>query len=235
MERYSIILNKNPREIALLRGSGCKWKKCRFCDYHKDFNKDENENFLLNKDVLKNVTGKFSNLEIINSGSFIDLDENTINLIIDICKEKKITTIHFECHWLDRQHISQLRETFMKVGVNAKMKIGVETFDVEFRENILRKGIEEEEPIKIAELFDECCLLVGIKGQTVKQIDYDIKTALKYFDRVCINLMCENTATLKPDTSVLNEFKEQLADEYINNDRVDLLFDNVDFGVGKNN
>lgn len=37
MERYSVITNKNPREIVLLRGSGCKWRRCAFCDYHLDF------------------------------------------------------------------------------------------------------------------------------------------------------------------------------------------------------
>ena len=36
MIRYSVITEKNPREIVLLRGSGCVWKKCAFCDYHLD-------------------------------------------------------------------------------------------------------------------------------------------------------------------------------------------------------
>ena len=38
--RYSVITEKNPREIVMLRGSGCKWRRCRFCDYHLDFSKD---------------------------------------------------------------------------------------------------------------------------------------------------------------------------------------------------
>ena len=46
--RYSVINDKNPREIVLLRGSGCKWKRCAFCDYHTDFSEDENANFELN-------------------------------------------------------------------------------------------------------------------------------------------------------------------------------------------
>ena len=36
MERYSVITEKNPREIVLLRGAGCAWRRCRFCDYHLD-------------------------------------------------------------------------------------------------------------------------------------------------------------------------------------------------------
>ena len=33
--RYSVIKEKNPREIVMLVGDGCKWRKCRFCDYPK--------------------------------------------------------------------------------------------------------------------------------------------------------------------------------------------------------
>ena len=47
MIRYSVITVKNPREIVLLRGRGCEWRKCRFCDYHLDFCKEESENFRL--------------------------------------------------------------------------------------------------------------------------------------------------------------------------------------------
>ena len=38
--RYSVIEDKNPREIVMLVGDGCKWRKCRFCDYHLDSSKD---------------------------------------------------------------------------------------------------------------------------------------------------------------------------------------------------
>ena len=53
LERYSVIDNKNPREILLLRGSGCVWRKCRFCDYHLDYCKNDNENFELNQMAIK--------------------------------------------------------------------------------------------------------------------------------------------------------------------------------------
>ena len=62
----------------MLVGDGCKWRKCRFCDYHLDSSKDIEANFQLNKQVLSNVTGKFGELEVINSGSF----SNTPRLMI---------------------------------------------------------------------------------------------------------------------------------------------------------
>ena len=33
MERYSVITEKNRREIVLLRAFPCAWGKCSFCDY----------------------------------------------------------------------------------------------------------------------------------------------------------------------------------------------------------
>ena len=57
--RYSVIKEKNMREIVMLRGNGCAWKRCRFCDYHLDSSKDEIENYHLNSSVLSKVTGKY--------------------------------------------------------------------------------------------------------------------------------------------------------------------------------
>ena len=41
MQRYSTITEKNPREIVLLRGRGCRYRRCAFCDYHEDASCDE--------------------------------------------------------------------------------------------------------------------------------------------------------------------------------------------------
>ncbi|MEF9983036.1 MAG: radical SAM protein [Oscillospiraceae bacterium] len=240
-ERHSVVglpseeynITKNPREIFLLRGNGCKWKKCRFCDYHLDFSLDENDNFKLNSKVLEYLTGKFSCIEIINSGSFSDLDEKTMALIKAKCIEKKIEQIHFECHWNDRNNIQQLKNDFKKIGVTVKIKIGVETFDKLFRESYLIKGIDESSPEIIAEYADEVCLLQGIPGQTAESMLTDIKIGLKYFERVCINIMCENSKPIKPDFRVIKIFKDLIYPTYVKNPRVDILFTNTDFGVGE--
>ena len=112
MERYSIIHEKNSREIVLLRGSGCVYTKCTFCDYYSDSCKNEEENFRLNSKVLENVTGIFQNLEVINSGSVFELDKNTVELIKKVCKQKNIQTIHFESHYLYNNRIAELRKEF---------------------------------------------------------------------------------------------------------------------------
>ena len=73
MDRYSVVDTKRKREIVLLRGSGCVYKRCTFCDYHLDRCNDEDANFALNAEVLAHVTGCYGDLEVINSGSVFEL------------------------------------------------------------------------------------------------------------------------------------------------------------------
>ncbi len=232
MIRYSIIQDKNPREIVLLRGTGCCWRRCTFCDYHLDSSPDKKENHLLNKSVLSNVTGIFKHLEVINSGSFTELDTATLNDLVELCSDKKIAILHFECHWLYRNKIPALREMFLKVGTTLKIKTGVESFDYKFRENVLCKGINEQDPAKIAEQFDECCLLFGITGQTTDGMRRDIEIGLKYFERVCINIFVKNKTKIEPNKTVVDDFINNVMPEYQKNPRVDILLNNTDFGVG---
>ncbi|SQC01278.1 radical SAM protein [Clostridium tetanomorphum] len=89
MNRYSIIKNKNRREIVLLKAFPCFWGKCSFCDYIKDNSLNEADINNLNFKVLNNITGKYKALEIINSGSCFELPKNTLERIKEITKEKK--------------------------------------------------------------------------------------------------------------------------------------------------
>lgn len=230
MERYSKILTKRKREIVLLRGSGCTYKKCSFCDYHLDKCPDEEENFALNSEVLSNVTGEFSDLEVINSGSVFELGKSTIELIKQVCIDKNIKTVHFESHYIYRNIIDTLRRYFDICDV--KMKLGLETFDYDFRENVLMKGISEREPSIICHNFDEANFLFGISGQSVESMLRDIALGLENFERICINVMCENSTSVKPDKSVIADFVEHVYPLYKDDERVDILINNTDFGVG---
>lgn len=234
MNRYSVITEKNPREILLLRGSGCKWRRCRFCDYHLDFSTDEEENFRLNQKELEKVTGRFGILEVINSGSFCDLDQRTAAEIQRVCRDRGIQRIHIECHWQDRDTLPAVRADFAGQGVQVIVKMGVETFDTAFREEVLVKGMEYAEPEEIAKHAEEACLLFGLRGQTAVSMKRDVETGLQWFQRVCVNLMTENSSSMKPDREVLRIFMEEVYAMYKDNDRVDILLENTDFGVGGN-
>lgn len=232
MERYSVITEKNPREIVLLRGRGCAWRRCTFCDYHLDFSRNEEENYQLNCMELAKVTGKYHHLEVINSGSFLELDEKTIQKILDLCKEKEIKTLHFESHWMYRKKIPAYREKFKAAGVDLKIKIGVETFDYNYREDILKKGMDTHSIEEMERYFDEVCLLQGLKGQTEESMRQDIELGLAHFERVCVNVMVENSTKIKPDYKVIQTFIENIYPIYKDNERIDILLNNTDFGVG---
>jgi len=230
MERYSKINEKRKREIVLLRGKGCVYKKCVFCDYHYDSCADEKENFALNKEVLSKVTGEYGDLEVINSGSVFELDKGTLELIKEICLKKKITVIHFEAHYLYKNKIPALRKDFSDFDL--KLKLGLESFDYNFRENVLKKGIAEKAPEIISKDFDEANFLFGIKGQTLASMEKDIETGLRYFERICLNIMCENSTSVFPDKKVISDFVNFIYPKYKDNYRIDILINNTDFGVG---
>ncbi|MDO4281590.1 MAG: radical SAM protein [Peptococcaceae bacterium] len=232
-ERYSFIDDKNPREIILLRGYGCRWRRCRFCNYHLDFSHDQKANDVLNFSVMDEVQGKTGVLEMINSGSFCDLSEASLEKLIDTCKRKHIHQLHVECHWIERAQIAPFRARLAREGITLKVKGGVETFDGKFREAVFDKGIPAETtPAEIAQYFNECCLLFGVHGETLAQMQGDIDAGLANFDRICINIMIDNGTPVKRDESVVNLFMTQLYDKVKNNPRVDVLLNNTDFGVG---
>lgn len=233
MKRYSVITDKKKREIVLLRGSGCVYKQCVFCDYHADRCPDPCENYALNKSILDRVTGEYGELEVINSGSVFELDDNTIEYIKYICADRGITTVHFEAHYLYRNKISKLRNDF--APLNLKMKLGLETFERDFRENILHKGIPEDDPSVICRGFDEANFLFGISGQSAATMTRDIELGLKHFERICVNIMCENSTTVKPDEAVIAQFMSDVYPLYKDDPRVDILIENTDFGVGDQN
>ena len=75
-------------------------------------------------------------------------------------------------------------------------------------------------------------ILFGISGQTIESIETDIKLGLKNFDRICVNIMCENSTEMIPDKNVINEFMRSIYPKYKDDYRVDILINNTDFGVG---
>lgn len=226
MKRYALIESKNKREIVLLQGRGCRYKKCRFCDYYLDVS-DEQEK--INAQALQEVSGKYKILEVINSGSFGELSLETLQGIKDTAQEKKIHTLIFECHYLYRHEIKDLKSFFD--GFEVRIKLGLESFDWHLREEILKKGIGEIEPQIITQDFDEANFLVGILGQSVEMIEKDLKLGLKYFERICVNVMCDNSK-MKADRSVIEEFLHRIYPIYKDHPQIDFLLENTDFGVG---
>ena len=206
MDRYNKITNKNNREIVLLRSFPCIWGKCSFCDYIDDNGRDEDELNKLNKEVLDNVTGEFGVLEVINSGSCFEIPKATMNYIKKIVDDKKIKLLFFESHWCYRNRLDEIRNFF---NVPIIFKIGIETFDYDFRNNFLNKNAKFKEAEEVAKSFQSVCLMVGIKGQTKEMIKRDIKILLENFKYGTINVFVNNTTSIKRDEELVQWFRKE--------------------------
>lgn len=228
MDRYNKITNKNNREIVLLRAFPCIWGKCSFCDYIDDNGRDEEELNKLNKEVLDNITGEFGVLEVINSGSCFEIPKETMNYIKKIVDEKKIKLLFFESHWCYRNRLDEIKNFF---NIPIIFKIGVETFDYDFRNNFLNKNAKFKDAKEVAEKFQSVCLMVGIKGQTKDMIRKDIEILLENFKYGTINVFVDNTTSIKRDEELVQWFRKEYS--YLDDHpTIEVLYHNTDFGVG---
>lgn len=243
MERYSIIRDKMPREFVLLQGTGCRWGRCEFCDYHTDVSDDP---FEVNRQVLEQVTGQYGVLDIINSGSALELDDQTIALIQRIVQEKKIHTLWFEAHWMYRHRLEEFRSRIFSLLPTPcsllpapysllptiKFRCGVETFDPELRKR-WNKGVPEGVTAEdVAKYFQGVCLLCCTEGETRERIVRDIELARKHFEYFSVNVFCNNTTGIKRDPELVEWFVREVYPTIKDDPRIEVLIDNTDLGVG---
>lgn len=227
MNRYAVINTRMPREFVLLQGTGCRWGKCTFCDYHEDRNAQP---YPLNSRVLQQVTGCHGVLDIINSGSAIELDEETLKLIGKIVQQKKIHTLWFEMHYMYRNRLKEFSARFPHCHV--KFRCGVESFNPQQR-LVWKKGIPQEtRPEDIARHFQGICLLCCTQGQTRNDILNDIATARRLFEYFSINIFCNNSTTVKRDEELVRWFVTEVYPTLRDDPRIEILIDNTDLGVG---
>lgn len=213
----------------LLKSRPCHWGRCLFCDYIHD-NKEDNDYInQINKEILKNITGELKQLEVINSASVFQLPKETLEAIRKTVYSKGIERLYFESHYSYRHRLNEIIDYFK--GIDIVFKCGIETFDNDFRNNYLNKGVHFKDYKEVAKYFESICLLVGIKGQTKEMIARDIDILEKYFKYGCINIYIENTTSVKRDEKLINWFKNNYSylEEY---DNIEILWNNTDFGVG---
>ncbi len=227
LTRYSLVGSVMPREFLLLQGRGCRWRKCAFCDYHNDVSE---EPFKVNKEVLEQVTGAYGVLDIINSGSAMELDDQTISLIRQVVHEKKIHTVWFEAHYMYRNSLSEFAAVFTPAKV--KFRCGVESFDPSLRK-LWNKGIPMEvTPEEIAKYFNGVCLLSCTTSHSRNQIVRDIEIANSLFEYFSVNLFCNNGTAVRRDENLVSWFLAELYPELKSNPKAEVLLNNTDLGVG---
>ena len=227
MERYALIHTKMPREFVLLQGTGCRWRKCTFCDYHQDVSENP---FTLNESVLRQVTGHYGVLDVINSGSALELDDDTIALINQVVKEKQIHTLWFEAHYMYRKKLADFASRFAPAKV--KFRCGVETFDPTLREE-WKKGIPASvTPEDVAKYFQGVCLLCCTQGESKERILNDIRIAREHFEYFSVNVFCNNSTPVKQDSQLAGWFAREVYPQIKDVDGIEVLMENTDLGVG---
>ena len=227
MERYALIHTVMPREFVLLQGQGCRWKQCTFCDYYTDVSVDP---FVVNREVLGYVTGVYGVLDVINSGSAMELDEQTIGEIKRVVKEKNIRTLWFEAHYMYRNKLAEFAAQFE--GVDVKFRCGIESFDTAMREQ-WKKGVHADVTAEdVAKYFQGVCLLCCTDGDSKDRILKDIALAQEHFEYASVNVFCENTTAVKRDEELVKWFVEELYLELKQSKKIEILIDNTDLGVG---
>ena len=227
MERYALIHTKMPREFVLLQGTGCRWRKCTFCDYHQDVSENP---FTLNESVLRQVTGHYGVLDVINSGSALELDDDTIALINQVVKEKQIHTLWFEAHYMYRKKLADFASRFAPAKV--KFRCGVETFDPTLREE-WKKGIPASvTPEDVAKYFQGVCLLCCTEGESKERILNDIRIAREHFEYFSVNVFCNNSTPVKQNSELAGWFAREVYPQIKDVDGIEVLMENTDLGVG---
>lgn len=229
MNRYSVIRGNFPREFLLLQGKGCKWRRCTFCDYHEDASANPYET---NKAVLELITGEFGVLDIINSGSAMELDAGTIEAIKKIIQEKGIHTLWFEAHYMYRNQLERFAREFHPAKV--KFRCGVETFDPTLRTS-WHKGIAPHvSPQDIARHFQGICLLccTDTPGDTKERLLSDIELAERHFEYYSVNVFCPNNTPIRHNDDMLRWFMAEVCTTLQKSPKAEVLIENTDLGVG---
>ncbi|MBQ8906072.1 MAG: radical SAM protein [Ruminococcus sp.] len=227
LTRYAVIHTKMKREFLLLQGTGCVWKRCAFCDYHLD---TSDQPFEINQPVISRLCGIYGVADVINSGSLFELDPQTLHFLRERLHKTHIHTLWCEAHWLYRNRLDELRQFFD--GICVRFRIGAETFDGNLRQQ-WNKGIPASVTAEeIASCFDGACLLVCVQGQTKAQILHDIDLARKHFSYFSVNVFEENSTPLRRDPALIKWFTEEIAPQLKTDERIEVLIQNTDLGVG---
>lgn len=227
MDRYSVIDTKLPREFVLLQGKGCRWGKCSFCNYHTDTSENP---FLINKEVLQRVTGVHGVLDVINSGSAMELDNDTMELLKQVVRDKNIHTLWFEAHYMYRNRLASFSLQFAPAKV--KFRCGIESFDPRLRKE-WNKGVPKEVTAQdVARYFNGVCLLCCTVGDTRERIFNDISIAQKYFEYFSVNLFCNNGTVVERDEELAEWFVREVFPKLNTLSTVEVLVENTDLGVG---
>lgn len=229
MQRYSKIQDKIPREILLLKSLPCLYGKCSFCNYILDNSISLEEIQSVNAEIIEQITGEYGVVEIINSGSVFELPQPVLDAIRLKVEQQQVQVLYFEVYYGYRKRLNEIRQFFPNQEI--RYRIGIETFDDEFRSRVLNKPFSTADLDDLANSFYACCLLICVQGQTKEQIVNDIKLARANFKEITLNVFIDNGTTVLRDQSLVEWFVQEIYPDLKSEPNIEILIDNKDLGV----
>lgn len=230
MQRYNKIQDKNPREILLLKSLPCIYSgKCSFCNYVLDNSTDLAEIKDVNDEMIALITGEYGIVEIINSGSVFELPTFVLDAIRQKVDEKKVHTLYFEAYYGYHKRLDEMRKIFPNQEI--RYRIGIETFDDEFRKRVLKKPFPTSNLTDLSQKFYSCNLMICVAGQTQEQILNDIHIARTHFREATINMFVNNTTSIVRDDALAEWFTRDVYPLIKDERNIEILLDNKDHGV----
>jgi hypothetical protein len=160
----------------------------------------------------------------------MELDPLTIKMIKEVVKEKNIHTLWFEAHYMYKNQLSKFAEQFE--GIEVKFRCGIESFDAALRSQ-WKKGVNDDVmPEDVAKYFQGVCLLCCTEGDSQERILRDIALAKAYFEYASVNVFCENSTAVKRDEKLVKWFVDVVYPQLQQSDKIEVLVENTDLGVG---
>lgn len=228
-----------PRENVLLVSLGCSWGKCAFCDYQDDKSSSVLACDTVNKKVLSQVRGTetgASCLDVTCSASYTELPFTTMNYIRETCIAKGIKTVILEGHYIYRDSNRYFTDFFGSHDINVIFRCGVETFDENIREGLLRKGLPGVTPTELAKYFDWINIMYGMDCQSFEQLQKDIEIGLEHFKRINLSIYTSiPNGPGRDDEAISAFYNSDLYRELKKNPRIDIFDEwdeNNDHNVG---
>lgn len=207
----------NDFTAVLLYSSPCANRgKCKFCTYWKDSTKvkDIITQCKFNTEILNQVDWKnqYGILSICPSASFSELPYFTVKELKEKLWDSSFRTFISECYWEYGDMMNHLYQEFNIPGMQTIFKVGMETFNNEFRK-YLGKNYGYVPPSEVRKKFNGVTLLVGVEGQTRSMISEDIYIAKEEcFECVDINIFDDRAPGLKvkADKELIEWFKNEV-------------------------
>ncbi len=217
-----------PRLVLILRGPPCTWAKCTFCPFAIDQTLDMRRLIEDNTKIISEAEElleekNYPRISIYNGGSIYELPLHTLAQLAPLTRNRMVD-VETRPEMATRESIQALLR--LLEPRHLVIRIGFENIDEHIREDVLRKGIPQQEIHRITRLAKTlreegqpvsfCTYILfgmeGIPEETVIETLRYFKQTLGCTIAVRYQKILPNHPSPKPVTRELRETLESMAD-----------------------